>query len=145
MKYSGTISLLSILLSAVLGAIFAYLLWLEPPYLSYPDLPFKTVTSVRAGEVVELVVKRCSTALTTRVYQLSHTLIDAETGETVAILPGTVASISPGCHTQKSRVNVTPPDTKPWRLYRIDGYAEVPGTFKLNLVHWYSQNFWVYP
>lgn len=121
-------------------AVIAYLIWFEPPWLSYQSLPFRVVTPiVSPGDTVLLEVGRCSTASTVRVYGISHTLRNTATGETT-VLPATSSAIRPGCKTVPSATNTVPINTSPG-IYVVDGYAEVPGTVRTSLVHWYSETF----
>ena len=122
--------------------LFVFYVFLEPPFLSYGNLPFPVLTPfVNAGQAVHIVVERCSTDTKTRVYGVSHRLVGATT---TTILPATQASVEPGCNKATSAINVVPVDTPAGR-YIVDGTAEVQGTIRAVTVQWQSQPFEVVP
>ena len=128
--------------------VVLYYLFLEPPWLSYRNIPFEPmVRQVHAGEVIPLRVSRCSTASTKRTYRFSHSLVRADEPNPATfpiILPDTVVSIDPGCIDVISMANTVPAHTPAGRYYAI-GIVELQGTFRQMLVEWHSQTFEVIP
>ena len=118
--------------------IGGYYAFLEPPFLTYGNLPFPVLTpQVRDGNTVILDVQRCNADSKTRVYAIAHTLV----GETMTILLPTVpTSIRPGCSQSFSAINVIPPNTPPG-TYHIEGYAELQGTLRAFSIAWRSASF----
>lgn len=140
MSKLGCIFLWTCAASVVLSvAALTYLMFFEPPFLSYPGLPFKVAAPARPGESVQLQVTRCNSDKSKRTYQLSHTLVSVDTGR-YWVLPAGIVSIKPGCASGVSAANVVPIGTPPG-VYVVEGYAEVQGTIRTFDVHWYSEPF----
>ena len=128
-----------------LSATLVYLLYFEPPFLSYQGLPFQVEGPARPGESVRLIVTRCNSSDKTRDYELSHWLQNIDTNEPQIPLPaGKVAPIKPGCQRGRSAMNVIPAGTPPGR-YRIGGTGDAEGTLRTVPVEWYSETFEVLP
>lgn len=127
---------------AVLGCVgWAFLF--ERPYLSYSNLPFPAVPTVRAGEAVELTITRCSRSRSRRSYLTTHVLRNEASG-LVALLPEVLVDIEPGCISSLSRINVVPASTAPgW--YTVSGQARVDGLVVTHHVAWASTPFQVLP
>ena len=70
-----------------LSATLVYLLYFEPPFLSYQGLPFQVEGPARPGESVKLIVTRCNSSDKTRDYELSHWLQNIDTNEPQIPLP----------------------------------------------------------
>lgn len=132
-----------LVLACVLGGLFAYFAYLQPPFLSYANLPFPVLNAmVRPGEPVRLSVQRCNSDSVTRIYGVSHLMVPVKpAGERKPIvLPASQTSIEPGCHESVSAINVVPPSTPPG-LYVIEGYGEAQATLRAVSVRWVSQPF----
>lgn len=137
------ITLVVILSLMVCGtmASAAYYVYFETPYLSYPELPFKVIEQpVKAGDAVKLTIKRCNSSSKTRIYTLSHVLVEEWPELGYTLLPATAVSLTPGCTTSISTVNVTLKNTKPGR-YHVEGVAEITGTIRSMSVDWTSDPF----
>ena len=136
---------LAALFLLALAAMFAYLRWFEPPFLSYQGLPFKVSGPARPGESVQLVVTRCNSSSSPQDYELSHWLKNIDTGDPPVVLPaGLVPTIKPGCETGRSAMNVIPAGTPPGH-YKIGGAGVAKGTLRTVNVDWYSEPFEVVP
>ena len=132
--------------AAVLMAVFVsmlmYLVFFEPPWLSYTNEPFPVLNSpVKGGDPVQMVVERCSEAKVTRIYAVSRTLVGSHTS---IILPASLAAIDPGCTSVVSAVNVVPIGTPPG-TYTLRGYGEIQGIVRTSSIRWVSQPFEVAP
>ena len=129
-------------------ATLVYLLYFEPPFLSYKGLPFQVEGPARPGESVKLIVTRCNSSDKPRDYELSHWLQNINTintKETPTPLPaGKVPVIKPGCWTSRSAMNVVPAGTPPG-IYRVGGAGQAEGTLRTVPVEWYSEWFEVLP
>ena len=133
------------LFAVSLSATLVYLRYFEPPFLSYPGLPFQVEGPARPGESVRLIVTRCNSSSKPRNYELSHWLQNTDTNEPATVLPaGPVPPIKPGCQTSRSAMNVIPAGTPPGR-YRIGGVGQAEGTLRTTPVEWYSETFEVLP
>ena len=134
----GWLRVLNAACLAVALCIGGYYVFFEPPFLTYPNLPFPVLTpKVKHGDAVQLDVRRCNSDTKTRVYGLAHSLV----GETVTILlPAMPTSLPPGCAQAVSVINVVPQGTPPG-TYHIEGYAEVQGTLRTYSIPWRSAPF----
>ena len=125
-------------LALVFIALLAYLVFLEPPWLTYTNTPFPVLNSpVRPGNPVKMTVTRCSSASVTRLYALSRTL---KGNGAEIILPAGLVSINPGCISVESAANVIPPGTPPG-TYTLHGYGEIQGIVRTSSIAWESQPF----
>ena len=61
--------------------IFIYGNWIEKPYLTYMNLPFKTPMKVVSGSIVPFLVVKCSSALGDRTYTVTRQLTNLGTKE----------------------------------------------------------------
>ena len=130
-------------LSAVFVSMLMYLVFFEPPWLTYTNLPFPVLNSpVKAGSSIRLTVSRCSTASVTRIYAVSRVLVDKDGKQ--LLLPAGLATIDPGCLDAVSASNVVPIDTPPG-TYTLHGYGEIQGVVRTSSVRWESQPFEVTP
>ena len=139
-------------IAAILLVLFVsmltFLVWFEPPWLTYKNSPFPVLNSpVKLGGVVKLEVSRCSTAAVTRVYGLSRRL---ECGDLMVpnnppiSLPAGVTSIEPGCGIIQSTANVIPVNA-PIGWCRIRGFGETQGVVKTHSIEWETKWFEVIP
>lgn len=129
-----------LLFVGIVGGLFAYFAYFQPPFLSYGNLPMPVRTPhVHPGDPVELTVVRCNSDNKTRIYGVSHQLVHVDGGE-VIVLPASQTSVEPGCHESVSAINVVPPGTPPG-LYVIEGYGEAQATLRAVSVRWVSQPF----
>ena len=122
-----------------------YLVYFEPPFLSYKGLPFKVEGQTRAGESVKLRVTRCNSHDKPREYEVTHWLKCAGDDQLLVVLPsGKVPPIQPGCTNNISAFNVIPSGTKPgW--CRVGGFGVVKETIRTVEVPWVSEWFEVIP
>lgn len=143
-------SLAALVTALSFGFLIAWYGFLEPPFLSYRNVPFETtVESVRAGETIPLKVTRCSSSDVEEDYLIARRLIRLDQPPAdptpAAILPGGgLVPISPGCVDEISKANQIPPDTKPG-TYFIDGHAKVDGKWRSSKIGWSSRPFVVLP
>lgn len=125
----------------VLLAAIGYFGVIEKPFLSYGNLPFPVLTShIKPGQAVQLEVLRCNSDDRSRVYIIARTLVPVDPSRSPYVLPSGSASISPGCTTSVSAVNVIPLGVPPGR-YWIQGSAEVNGSIRTFVVGWRSNPF----
>lgn len=138
--------------ATIVGALFGcvvlmlYGLFLERPFLTYENLPFPPqYKQVRPGEVIPLMVRRCSSSRQTQVYSVTHSLESADTNTLSVILPPNEhVSIPPGCTTSLSLINRIPKEVPPGH-YRIAGRARVDSLFGERWIPWFSEVFEVTP
>ena len=129
-------------LMAVFVSMLMYLVFFEPPWLVYTNEPFPVVNGpVHAGESVQMLVGRCSSASVTRVYSVSRTLQGPHSS---IILPAGLAAIDPGCTEVISAANVIPVGTPPG-TYTLHGYGEIQGVVRTSSIRWVSKPFEVLP
>lgn len=135
---------------AAVALAYLSLLWmgawygfLEPPFLSYRNLPFPSERPVvLAGQPIPLRVVRCNGDTKTRNYLISHRLIRLDAAQPPTILTAGSVSIEPGCTSETSKANVVPADQEQGH-YFVEGFAEVNGTIRTHSIHWYSEPFYV--
>ncbi len=122
-----------------------WLAYMEPPYLTYRNVPFPVLTpEVKAGDVVLIRVERCNSTHTKRAYITGRALIPHGPGLKPIEMQSAAASIRPGCQVSNSALNIVPPGTAPGR-YHIEGVAEIAGTIRTHSVLWSSASFEVVP
>lgn len=141
----------TIALIAAFGTVI-YMLFFQPSYLSYPNLPFVVVDQklppesqkvhltppkVKRGEPVPLRADRCSDNTDLRLYPTARTLVG---NESATVLPAAYAAIAPGCTTSVSMLNLIPTTTPPG-LYHIEGVSETHSMLRTIPVRWYSETF----
>lgn len=135
LQIAGTLTVLFV-------GLLGYLVFFEPPWLTYTNTPFPVLNSpVRPGDPVKMTVARCSSASVTRLYALSRTL---KGNGVEIILPAGLVSIDPGCIRVESAANVIPIGT-PAGTYTLHGYGEIQGVVRTSSVAWESQQFEVVP
>jgi hypothetical protein len=142
---------LAVLVTLVgLAAMVAWYGFLEPPFLSYRDMPFEPLHDVRAGEHLALQVTRCSNSdeeeaylITRRLIRLDPPASEPEAAKPRILAPGAV-SLMPGCTSEISLANPIPPDTAPG-IYFVQGLAKVDGMWRSSKVPWSSRPFNVLP
>ena len=143
MKVLAIVSVLASLIVMV-----AYWGFLEPPFLSYLNMPFEPVADVQAGQPVLLKVTRCNSTSEEQSYLITHRLIrlDPPPGALLkpVILPAGAVSIDPGCHDAISAANPIPAGTPPG-IYFVMGNAKVDGRWRTSSVPWTSRPFRVLP
>ena len=117
----------------------------EPPFLSYRELPFPTkFPAVRRGEVMPILVTRCSTADSTRTYGIAHKFVPVGWDGVEVTMKAEFASIEPGCGPTWSEINQTSKTMQPG-TYRIVGVSDAKGTVRNYAVEWWSVPFEVLP
>ena len=122
-----------------------WLLYLEPPFLDYPHMPFKVQTpKVKAGNPVLLEVERCSSSKTNRTYITGRTLVSLDDNREPIELASVAVTILPGCHAAVNAISVVPVGTRPGRYY-LNGVAEIQGTIRTHVLIWQSVPFEVVP
>ena len=125
-------------------SMLSYLIWFEPPWLSYTNSPFPLEKiQLKRGEIMALKVERCSTATVTRTYGLSRRLECNETSTgallTIPIPPGT-KDMAPGCYGITSRDLRVPQET-PIGWCRLHSTAETQGVVRSHSVESESKLF----
>ena len=139
---------LIVLLLLMFASFFTYLVFFEPPWLSYTEGPFMVLNSpVKRGEVIDLKVDRCSTATVSRTYGLSRRLEckDEQSGKiTVLPIPPATKDMQPGCYQIISR-ETSVPTTAPLGWCRLRGNAETQGVVRTHSVEFESKWFEVIP
>ena len=127
---------LAVLFMAMLG----YLVFFEPPWLTYTNLPFRVLNSpVKVGTAIQMEVSRCSTARVSRVYGLARTLTSGTHAPSV-VLPAGIASVEPGCSLVVSAANIVPVGV-PSGTYRLRGQGEIQGIVRTHSVEYESEEF----
>ena len=118
-----------------------YLLYFEPPFLSYRSLPFKIEGPVKPGKPIKMTVTRCNSSDRPQGYEVSRWFKCAGDDKPPVVLLGVkVPPIPPGCAVAISEVNITPEGTKPgW--CRVGGFGVVSGTLRTIEVPWVSEWF----
>lgn len=134
---SAALVLVTIVSICVLVALF------EKPWLTYQNSPFAAVEkSVRPGEIVHLMLTRCSTYPGTRNYVVSHQLVG---GAEPILMRAETVSIRPGCFSALSDINRIPEGLSlaqmPAGTYHVEGTGESQGTIRTFIAHWSSQPF----
>lgn len=125
-------------LAILFMSLVTYLVFLEPPWLSYTNLPFPVLNGpVKAGTTVSLHLARCSTSPVTRVYSVSRVL---KCGGVPILLPATVSTIEPGCNKAISNLSIVPESMLPGTCH-LEGYAEIQGMVRSDSIKWESQEF----
>lgn len=137
-----------VLLATVIamGAFLGYFFFLEPPYLTYENLPFPPhLKQVRQGEVMPLTVRRCNRSDEMKAYIVAHELqsLSVPPGK-VVVMPSQLTTALPGCETVTSLINLVPAATPPG-VYRVVGAALIEGHMSSHVVPWYSESFEVLP
>ncbi len=122
---------------ALLGFVgYAYL---EPPYLSYGNVPFPVLTPVvKAGETVVLDILRCNRDTRPHTYVTARQLV--RTDGTITALPAATVWLQPGCETGRSAINVIPKETPPGK-YRVFGWTEITDRIFPTTMEWSSDVF----
>lgn len=117
----------------------------DKPFMYYPDpQPFVATGTgfYKPGDVVVVMVPRCSRSTATRSYVTSHQLNRLDVSAPPVVLRAEFPSIGPGCRTAESRLNVIPFDTQPGRYY-FSGVTEVPGQIRNFSLEWRTVPFTV--
>jgi hypothetical protein len=137
---------LASLMAVLTAGVVAWALFVEQPWLSYENLPFPPVAAkVHAGDVIPLMVKRCSSAEQTRSYAITHSVQTLSGSGKPVVMPSGFVTIEPGCEPPTvSEFNRIPMSVTPG-MYRIHGVAVVDGTLRTFAVPWSSQPFEVIP
>lgn len=125
--------------------LFIWLIFLDPPFLSYQNLPFPVEHQrVRPGDSPRPIVERCNSDSITRLYTVAHELVRVDAPAKNVILPSAQVSIAPGCDHVSSTISVVPPGTAPGRYY-VSGHGEARGMIRTHIVPWRSAVFEVVP
>lgn len=127
----------------IASGMFAYLKWLEPPVVSYPELPFQVLTPVvRAGESVRFVVERTMHTRKPVDIDITRWLVNAEKGGHDDLLG---SSLTIKWDDPPKIGHPTMPHSTLSGFYRVCGSthmrATLPGTYRD--VPWCSQTFQV--
>jgi len=113
--------------------------YIEQPYLTYRNLPFPAGQKAYPGELVPLIVERCSTSAKPEKFSMTRNMRNENTRE-VTLLPPIETSIAPGCHRASSKLHHVPENLTPG-TYTIWGITTVKGFFRDHEVIWYSEPF----
>jgi hypothetical protein len=132
---------------SVIGATWLGLGWVlwqlfQPPYLSYPDLPFAPTKQVfQPGEAASFTVRACNRDTVPHSYPVVRELhsvdglLQYSFGSTTVVWP-------PGCKTIISVVNRVPVET-PDGEYYIVGYSEDAQRLNSVTIPWQTEPFTV--
>jgi hypothetical protein len=141
MKFRISMSMVSsafIILTCLVILDVVYNYYFAPAPLTYPNLPFKpTKVSIKRGEIIPLIVKRCNSSENVLSYSIYHKLENVKTEFEVLEIS---AALDPGCSTSTSPINQTP-KTLPPGTYRIVAKSKVIGQFRDYTVPWTSGEF----
>lgn len=119
-------------------------LYLQPPALSYPEIPFPVVTTkVKAGEVVQVRVTRCNADPSPHSYTVLRQLSKVD-GTQVYVYPSSTITVVPGCVVVTSVLNTIPEGTPPGK-YFISGVTETNDRLRPNAIPWHTDTFEVLP
>ena len=134
---------IAVVLLVMFMSMLSYLIWLEPPWLTYTNSPFQLKKmQLKRGESIVFDVARCSTATVTRLYGLSRRLECNETAtgalQTVP-LPPTTQEMSPGCYSEIRAVVVPQETLIGW--CRLHSTAETQGVVRSQSVETESKLF----
>jgi hypothetical protein len=136
-------SIIAILL--VIGSMLAIITWLavQPPAISYPELPFKIhgeTHTFHPGEVVPIILIRCNRLQKPIMYEITRSLANISTNVTF-VFPGTTKTIlAPGCAQSISVIHQLPKILESG-VYQITGAATYKGPFNDIDVSFYSEPF----
>ena len=122
-----------------------YAMFLEQPYLSYPNMPMRVIGSTfHVGDVVPVEFQRCNSDPEAKSFLSSRALINTITRvPEIPIL--TFIEAKPGCtEIEISALNVIPAGTKPG-IYHYGGRSDINGLLRTFDVRWYTQDFEVVP
>lgn len=132
-------------LCIVASAMLSWVLLLEPPWLTYRNLPFPSeLHTVKPGEVVPLIVERCNSSGSVKTYRVTRSLQRMDGAGEYIVLTSSEVNIAPGCAIGTSRVNVVPIEALPGR-YRFIGAGLIHGMLREHVVPWRSAEFIVAP
>ena len=127
-------TLLGIMLSA--GYVYTH----ETGFLSYPNRPLPVrVYEVPQGTPVSLDVVRCNSRSSSKIFKITHSLINVKTKE-VIMLPEIESVAYPGCIKNISELNVVP-STAPLGTYIVHGISITQGHFREHTAEWTSDPF----
>ena len=130
------------LLLAIVTALLAtmWLLFFEPPWLTYPVQPFPIpIKSVQQGDVIPMRVVRCNNSGVRRNYSIARSIVDVNTNTAYA-LPDFLTWIDPGCQNTVSVAHRIPVTLPPGN-YRVIGISEIHGALRSTHVEWRSEPF----
>ena len=120
-----------------------YVLFVEKPAMHYTNLPFPVMkTPVYPGDVLPLIIARCSDSNGRRVITSSRYLENLGDDQEVLVLEMIAAIIPPGCVTQTVNIHRVPESTAPGN-YRLIGATIVPGLIRDFHIAWDSEPFQV--
>ena len=139
------LTVLILLMSMGIAAVYFYSAYIEMPYLTYSPLPFPiTAKTVYPGGVATALATRCNTTKSSISYKSSRQLKRENSNQPAAILDSVLVTIEPGCSSVQTRVNVVPDETPPG-FYRFSGVAIVKGLVVEHEVGWNTDVFEVLP
>lgn len=129
----------------VVSVFLAATVWViyRPASLTYKNLPFPVVEKriYRPGEVVPILVNRCSNAPGTNIYTVTRGFNNTQNSR-VIVLDSTRAAIKYGCITTVSSMHQIPKDLPPGN-YTIVGTTEIQDVFGIKVLNFESESFTV--
>lgn len=129
----------------IFTAVFLYALFLDRPYLSYPELPMRVIgTTFHAGDVVPVEVYRCNSAIEPRTFMSSRALVNVLTQLPVEPVVSLIEA-KPGCAERFINVSNRIPVNTPPGIYHYAGRSEINGLLRTFDVIWATQDFEVLP
>lgn len=135
-------ALTGILVSTItVGSI--WVLYIEPPFISYHNLPFPhsgTITYA-PGDTAHTLVVKCNSSPNHIFYSTANAMINEETQKVVAF-PEIPLVATPGCQTESTADMVVPLDT-PEGIYHFYGVTTVSGGYSMHNIPWETQSFMV--
>lgn len=140
-NWPQVVNTICIIIIIELGIYFAFF---QPPWLSYTNSPFPVLNDggkVHRGEDIRLLVARCSSSSTRRIFPIARRLVGP--GNPIIVKSDSVP-IEPGCQQVESRVTAASADA-PLGFYSLEGYSEAAGPLRTTIVPWRSQQFEVVP
>lgn len=132
---TGLVTVMAIMMALVVWVVY------RPATLSYEFLPFKVIDKriYHAGEIVPVMVGRCSSLSGTNIYSVTRGFANVNTGVTM-IVGSTKVTVKHGCKEAVSFLHQLPASIEPG-LYRVIGTAEVPDLFNTKIVEFESEAF----
>jgi hypothetical protein len=113
----------------------------RPASIRYTNLPFPIIEqkTYHPGEIVPIIVGRCSTDPSTNIYTITRGFNNVDTGD-VIVLNSVKAAAKRGCSESVSYLHQIPKDLPPG-TYTVIGSAEIQDVFGVKMADFESQSF----